>query len=97
MDIVLEFCDTYLFDHIYAAVLPAKPSSINLKDGISNGTQFDAKALSSWQYQPSTEFISFTPSDAAYMSQCTRDNVYRQALTLLLVTWSVNQEILSIG
>lgn len=92
MDIVLEFCDTFLFDHIYAAVLPAKPSLINLNDGINNGTRFDAKALSSWQYQPSTEFISFAPSDAAYMSQWTRDNVYRQALTLLLVTWSVYQE-----
>lgn len=87
MDIVLELCDTFLFDHIYAAILPAKPSSLFLKDGAINGTQFDAKAYSSWQYEASNQYLSWTPRDAAYMSEWTRDNAYRQIITLLLLTW----------
>jgi len=86
MDIALEICDTYLFDHVYAALLPASPAPYNLKDGVSNGTFLDAISLS-WQYEPASQYISFQPRQAAYMSQWTRDNIIRQIVTLYFITW----------
>lgn len=90
MDIVLEICDTFFLDAFYAKILPATPAPYNLKDGFSNAnaTLLD-RAASPWQYSPSTNFMSFEPSDAAYMSQWTRDNTYRQLITLYFITWSV--------
>jgi len=87
MDIVLEFCDTFALDRVYAALLPAHPAPYNLKDGATNSSLFDAKASSPWQYQPSTTFFSFEPTEAAYMSAWTRDNIYRQLITLYFITW----------
>lgn len=87
MDIALELVDKYLFDYIYSAVLPLKTPSQLLERGAANGTAWDVKAASSWHYEPASQFISFVPADVAYMSQWSRDNIYRQALTLLVVTW----------
>ncbi|TAQ89783.1 hypothetical protein B7494_g1862 [Chlorociboria aeruginascens] len=87
MDVALEFCDTYIFDYMYAALLPVQPVPYNLKDGLANSTPIDPVSSSPWQFQPSTEFFSFTPREVAYMSSLTRDNIYRQALSLFLITW----------
>ena len=87
MDIALEACDTYFFDYVYAALLPAQPAPYNLANVISNSTQVVAKASSPWQYEPATEYFSFTPRDAAYQSQWTRDNTYRQLVSLFFITW----------
>ncbi|TVY88002.1 Delta(7)-sterol 5(6)-desaturase [Lachnellula willkommii] len=87
MDIALELCDTYAFDYIYSALLPASSSPYNLNDGFSNATTFDAKAASPWQWHPASQFLSFPPTDAAYMSQWPRDNIYRQFLSLFLIMW----------
>jgi len=87
MDIALELCDTFFFDYVYATLLPTQPAPYNLANGGGNATQFDVKASSPWQYESSTKYLSFTPRDAAYMSQWTRDNIYRQLFSLFLITW----------
>ena len=86
MDIVLEIVDTYLFDTLYAALLPVQSPTFNTNNGL-NSTTFDAKSASPWQYQPASTYLSFPPGEAAYMSQWTRDNIYRQLITLYLITW----------
>ncbi|KAK3944303.1 C-5 sterol desaturase [Diplogelasinospora grovesii] len=83
MDIVLEVSDTFLWDYMYAWVLPARPAPYNFPDH----TNATGQAYSSWQYKPSTSFFSLEPSQAAYQSAWTRDNMYRQATSLFLITW----------
>ncbi|KAL3425662.1 c-5 sterol desaturase [Phlyctema vagabunda] len=85
MDIALEVLDTYIFDYVYAALLPAHPAPYSLKDGPSNYTT-PAQA-SPWHYEPSNTFFSLEPPEAAYKSAWTRDNIYRQSVSLYLVTW----------
>jgi lathosterol oxidase len=86
MDIVLEVCDTFALDYAYASLLPAKPAPYDLlKDGISNSTV--AAALSTWQYTPATSYFTLQPSDAAYLSAWTRDNIFRQFISLFLIVW----------
>lgn len=103
MDIVLEVADSFLFDPIYATILPAQ----------SNGYAFDPlstlatslkgfadapnatwssigevpSSIAQWTYKPATESFSVAPSDYAYMSQWPRDNIYRQFVSLYLITW----------
>jgi lathosterol oxidase len=89
MDIALELCDTYVFDYMYAKVLPVQPAPYSLNGGPSNVTITDFKAASPWRFQPASSILSFQPTDAAYMSQWTRDNVYRQLFSLFLITWWV--------
>jgi len=87
MDIALELCDRYIFDSLYAAILPAKPAPYSLNGGSGNATAFDFKAASTWQFEPASSIISFAPTDAAYMSQWNRDNIFRQTVSLFLITW----------
>lgn len=84
MDIPLECFDTFIFDHIYAALLPAHPANNGLNDGLSNLSLADT---SPWTYTPTSKFLSFQPRDAAYLSQWTRDNPYRQFISLFFITW----------
>lgn len=86
MDIVLEFCDTYLLDKVYASALPAQTSSF-FNVGFANTTIHGDTKSTSWKYTPASSFISFTPKDAAYMSSWDRDNIYRQAISLFFITW----------
>ncbi|KUJ20111.1 uncharacterized protein LY89DRAFT_470878 [Mollisia scopiformis] len=87
MDIALELCDTYIFDYMYRAILPVQPAPYGLQDGMGNATTYDYKAASSWQFKPASSILSFTPTDAAYMSTLDRDNIYRQSFSLFLITW----------
>jgi lathosterol oxidase len=98
MDVVLEAFDTYLFDRIYANVLPISSavtfdpvSTITASLKAVNATllqeQGGALARSSWQYQPSTEYFSFEPSEYAYQSSWDRDNIFRQFFSLYIITW----------
>lgn len=88
MDIVLEVLDTYLFDYLYAAVLPASLSGYDsLKHGSSNASSFSLSPAFSWQYKPATSFFSLEPPQAAYMSAWTRDNIYREITSFFLITW----------
>jgi len=94
MDVVLEVFDTYLFDRLYAAALPASPvgafynalgeKSVNASiAGLQDAASLGA---AKWQYEPATEWIFLTPGNHAYMSQWSRDNVWRQTLSLYLIT-----------
>lgn len=85
MDIALELCDKYIFDHIYTALLPAQQKSYNLDNGAVNASSFNGS--SAWTYEPATSFLSFPPTEAAYTSQWARDNVYRQMISLFFITW----------
>jgi hypothetical protein len=91
MDIILEIVDTYLFDPLYAKLLPgASPPSFGANATYSS---FKAEPTSyavphaTWQYEPSTHYFSLQPSQYAYMSAWARDDWRRQAVTLFLITW----------
>jgi lathosterol oxidase len=89
MDIALELCDKYIFDHIFAALLPAANVSYGLDNASMNSTLLELSASSTWQYAPATKFFSFQPGEAAYLSQWNRDNIYRQFISLYFITWLV--------
>jgi lathosterol oxidase len=89
MDIVLEIFDTFGFDYLYAAALPAGPAPYDLLKNGSNNSTTAGSAVSPWQYKPATQSFSLTPSEAAYSSAWLRDNPYRQAMSLFLITWFV--------
>ncbi|KAK3676444.1 c-5 sterol desaturase [Recurvomyces mirabilis] len=107
MDVVLELADTFLFDRLWANLLPINPAVANF-DPISTITAgfkgFDYNATynaassaalagdaslarSAWSFQPSSEWFSVQPSEFAWMSRWDRDNVWRQMLTLYVITW----------
>lgn len=86
MDIVLEVIDTFLGDHIYAKLLPAEVLQ-NEFGPVSNPT--DERPSPPWSYEPATAYLHLEPSKAAYMSSWPRDNIYRQAASLFLITWCV--------
>lgn len=83
MDIVLELTDTFIADHAYAYLFPARSAPHSFPDNIANGST----AFSSWKYKPATEFLKVEPSKAAYMSSLNRDHPGRQVATLFFITW----------
>lgn len=85
MDIVLEVFDTVILDHVYATLHPTKPPLSDFNSA-SNTT---AEPLSVWRYEPATAYVHLEPSKAAYMSAWSRDNMYRQILSLFFITWYV--------
>jgi len=84
MDIALEICDTFVLDHVYAAVHPATPAPYDFPSFAANGT---GQAFNSWQYTPSSHLFTLEPSQAAYLSAWPRDNLYRQFISSYAVTW----------
>lgn len=95
MDIVLELFDTYIADYCYAKALPASGTSFLTETvkAVASSTfsslREGATAAPAFSYQPSTSFFTLEPSQYAYQSAWPRDSVYRQALSLYLITWSV--------
>jgi len=87
MDIALELCDTFFFDYVYSAVLPAQPAPFGLETGFGNSTLGYLKAASTWHYEPASKYLNWAPRDAAWMSYWPRDNAYRQFISLFLVMW----------
>ena len=88
MDIVLEVFDTFLFDHFWAILYPA--SSISYPNNVAKDTvttTFSSMREMPTTVQFSTRLFQLQPSRYAYMSQWPRDNIYRQGLTLYLITW----------
>lgn len=85
MDIVLEVLDTIILDHAYAALHPA---NLPLSD-FNSESNATAEPLPSWRYEPATAYVHLEPSKAAYKSAWSRDNMYRQILSLFLITWYV--------
>jgi len=88
MDVVLEVFDTFLFDKLYAAALPAVPS-FSAQKLAPNATFANVGRLPAvtYSYEPASRFMSFEPSEFAYMSQWSRNNVFRQGVSLFLITW----------
>ena len=87
MDVVLEFFDTFAFDAIWAMLLPAKQSVY-----ASNGTVSEMPTLlppTTFQFVPASEYLSFTPTKYAFMSQLPRDDWRRQLITLFFIAWYV--------
>lgn len=94
MDIIVELFDAYLFDRLYAAFLPAPPPDVAayhaLKHRSPNATFTsirEAPTPYAYTYRPASKYVSVPPSDYANMSSWPRDNIWRQALTLYLITW----------
>jgi lathosterol oxidase len=87
MDIALELCDTYAFDFLYAKLLPALPAPYSLQDGLGNATMADVRVASPYTFKPASNIWNFPPGDNAYLSQLTRDNIYRQGFSLFVITW----------
>jgi lathosterol oxidase len=93
MDIVLEIADTFIFDPLYATLLPGSSP----KSYVANATYSSfreeptgyARPQATWQYEPSTHYFSIQPSKYAYMSAWSRDDWQRQAISLYLITWYV--------
>jgi lathosterol oxidase len=83
MDVVLEMSDRFMFDYMYAWLLPAKLH--DFPEHASANASY--KDFSSWTYKPATAFVQFEPSEAAYMSVWNRDNIFRQSLSLFLILW----------
>lgn len=89
MDIVLEVLDTFLFDPIYATLLPA-----NTPGSAPNATFSSMREVptlpptaTTWQYKPASQYLSVEPGKYAYMSQWPRDDWRRQLFSLYLITW----------
>jgi len=80
MDIVLEVFDTFVGDRAYARTFPAS---------IQNGLSVSNSSQISYYHAPSTKYLSLEPSDFAYQSRFSRDNIYRQALSLFFIQWYV--------
>jgi len=94
MDIVLEAFDTYIFDSLYAQLFPAAPGPTAYNAIKSTTRNFTSSMRESptayynnYQYQPASQYISFSPSKYAYMSSLSRDNIWRQAISLFTITW----------
>lgn len=85
MDVVLELTDTFLADYVYAWAHPASPAPYDYPNLQPNTTA--PQAFSSWQYKPASSMIYVEPSEYAYMSAWPRDNMYRQGLSLFMITW----------
>ena len=97
MDIVLEVFDTFLFDRLYAELLPAFPSHQFAKLQHPPSSTFSSvrQSPTAYQYEPASAFLSFEPSDFAYMSRWPRNNICRQAISLYAITAYVASVILA--
>jgi Delta7-sterol 5-desaturase len=87
MDVVLEIADTFIADYAYAFFLPARPAPYGFPE--PTAANLTDQTFSSWQYQPATKMLYLEPSQAAYMSMWSRDNLFRQFISLYMLTWYV--------
>lgn len=86
MDVVLELTDTFIADHAYAWLFPLQPAPYDFPKATAANA---SAAYSSWTYKPATKYFQVEPYPAAYLSSLPRDNVWRQFVTLYLITWYV--------
>ncbi|GAB1217880.1 Delta(7)-sterol 5(6)-desaturase erg3B [Aspergillus terreus] len=84
MDVLLDVLDTFVFDRLYATLFPVSPAVLHSQTthGVSqNGTELASVNTHINRY------ISLEPSEWAAKSTWSRDNIYRQFLSLFLMTW----------
>jgi hypothetical protein len=88
MDIVLQIVDTFLFDRFYATILPASSSQI-ARNAAKNAvtSTFSSMREVPTAYASASKFLTLKPSHFAYMSAWPRDFIWRQAVSLFLITW----------
>ena len=90
MDVILELFDVFVGDRMYAAALPASltesPNWATLIDDYNNTLSLFGNAQT-FVYKPATAYLYMEPSKYAYLSVWPRDNIFRQALSLFLITW----------
>lgn len=101
MDVVLEVFDFVMFDRMYATLLPRDSafsvfdpiSTLSAGKGFDNSSSFDGVSQgvdvlqSTWQFEPASQYLSVQPSQYAYMSSWDRNNIWRQAVSLYILTW----------
>lgn len=87
MDIILEVFDTFLFDRFWATIHPASPLQYTENAVKDATTTFTSMRELPTAIHASTQFFQLEPSKFAYMSEWPRDNIWRQFLTLYLITW----------
>ena len=91
MDVVLEIADSFIFDPLYATLLPGASAQPFVANATFSSFKEEPTGFAvphaTWQYEPSTHFFSIKPSKYAYMSAWNRDDWQRQALSLYLITW----------
>lgn len=89
MDVVLEVFDTFLFDRLYATVLPSSLVSYNQTIGFKNinPTLSSMREIPTGLPTPSNFLFQLEPSEYAYMSAWPREHLWRQGLSLYLITW----------
>lgn len=97
MDIILEGFDKYLFDYAYANLLPIPTyTPPALRSGPTDATfavsgePVATHIHNGYSYQPASQYISFQPTDWAYVSRWPRDHLLRQTISLYLITWYRN-------
>ncbi|KAI1941205.1 c-5 sterol desaturase [Ophidiomyces ophidiicola] len=88
MDVVLEVFDSLAFDYLYALALPGLDSaplvSTQIVDGLNKTVTTKGNGFI---YHPASQYLNLEPSKYAYMSSLTRDDPYRQAFSLFIITW----------
>ncbi|KAI4139549.1 MAG: hypothetical protein L6R39_006231 [Caloplaca ligustica] len=87
MDIVLEVFDTFLFDRLYATAFPRPVASYDPHRTDRATSTFSSMRETPTSVQASTQLWKLQPSQYAYMSTWARDNIWRQTLSLYLITW----------
>jgi len=95
MDVVLQAFDTFALDRLYANVLPLTPvqqawsavDSFVQQEPNATWSSIKESGASAYPITPASQYFSFEPSAYAYMSRWPRDNIYRQALSLFMMTW----------
>lgn len=53
----------------------------------AGGVPVNLPLSNGYVYTPATTFLSFEPSQWAYLSSLPRDNAWRQAFSLFMITW----------
>ena len=95
MDVVLEICDTLLFDRMYSTFLPASTISKYgnaIKDATTSNFSSIREAGTTtptyeYIYKPASKLINLQPTQWTYASSWQRDEPYRQFFSLFLITW----------
>jgi lathosterol oxidase len=77
MDVVLDILDTFVFDKLYAFLLPAKSFGLLDQDSLLDYNRHI------------NQYVTLSPSQYAVESSWSRDNIFRQFLSLFTTIWLV--------
>ncbi|KAK9461987.1 uncharacterized protein V1516DRAFT_283641 [Lipomyces oligophaga] len=86
MDLVLEVCDTFVFDKIYSALFPVPDAVTTILQAAADPSV--ALKNISVPYIPATpyEYTLIPAGPAAYMTTIARTNIWRQTTSLYIIT-----------